>query len=139
MITIDELKIGNYVKTDDGLSLTIRSITSGHIGGLTIHEKKLKHRIGNIPISNIEAIALTQEILLKSKFVYSGRDDKYSYFRHLTAQIGIAHYDGNFYFKYSDKIGDLILHGDIAIDIKSVHQLQNLYAALTGEKLDIRL
>lgn len=82
---------------------------------------------------NIQPIPLTEEWLLKFGFQYDNDDDWYVYeskngisLSHIIG--GLTHYFGN----------QECLWVDILSEIKYVHQLQNLYFALTGEELQLQ-
>lgn len=121
MIDPHELRIGNWVKVG-----TIESIVDYlHLGSIGLQ--------GNAIINNfqqVDPIPLTPEILEKCGFenggydmifwsigdfeisgVYDSKEQQY-YF-------GVAYYDGK-----------------ISVEIKSLHQLQNLYFALTRTELN---
>lgn len=71
-----------------------------------------------------EPIPLTEEILLKCGF-----EKKVNYVKGMTIQDGIAFFDDNEFGH--DKEDE--------IECKYLHQLQNLYFALTGQELTIEL
>jgi hypothetical protein len=76
-----------------------------------------------------EPIPLTEEWLVK--FGLKGRKDfVYNY-----NGFGVQIRDGIFYGAFKD-LGNVIYHS--TVEVKSVHQLQNLYFALTGEELIIK-
>lgn len=76
-----------------------------------------------------EPIPLTEEWLIKFGFKIS----KYGFPTKNNFQVGHVTTDENYQFEYSlGTIGKWILK-----DIKYVHQLQNLYFALTGEELTL--
>jgi hypothetical protein len=98
--------------------------------GNWVVNKKLHEEIqidGNFPFDNvfmIEPIPLTEEWLLKFDW-FSIDDDRYT-FRDIE------------YYTISNE-GSLYFCGSYTCtDIKYVHQLQNLYFALTGEELTIK-
>lgn len=79
-------------------------------------------------IYNYKPIPLTEDWLIK--FGFKGRVDfKWK------MNIGVQIIDNNIYFAFKD-IGNVIFHSMIMV--KHVHQLQNLYFALTGEGLTIK-
>jgi hypothetical protein len=107
----NELRIGNYVNDSIGL-ITI---------GLN----------GNIKFADVyHPIPLTEEWLLKFGFLYSLRLDDFMFKK------------GNDCFEiqpYKEGFLNSVLYNDIEIldRLQHVHQLQNLYFALTGEELTI--
>lgn len=73
--------------------------------------------------NGLEPIPLTEEILLKCGFKLA--IDENIYTLHDTIELTQTDYGNSFYF-----MGNFIKS-----DIKHLHQLQNLYFALTGEEL----
>ena len=111
IMEVQELRIGNKVFAD----FEVYGYDYSE-GDLTTYDGYGLHRIKPIP--------LTEEILLKAGF------EKYK-----DTDFYIAH---GFEIPYFKAGGDLIVEVEIS-KIKSVHQLQNLYYALTGEELNIEL
>lgn len=110
----NELRIGNILLIGDEIE-SVRSIELGRIEGYYIN--------GEYGIAlNIEPIPLTEDWLIK--FGFTGDDSECSY-----RGVSIINIDGVF---------ELFNH-DFPVSIKSVHQLQNLYFAMTGEELTIKL
>ena len=80
-----------------------------------------------IDVDEFKPIPLTEEILLKCGFEYN------------------KHYDS--YVKETDKASEFIIRAkdfvmcdiDLIVKLRHLHQLQNLYFALTGEELEIEL
>ena len=104
----NELRIGNYVNWIDG---KIQEIT-----GKDIHWKEKNDNTELSPF-DFAPIPLTEEWLLKFGFRESNK----------------------YLFKYKlglKKRGDNYFYDNISI--KHVHQLQNLYFALTGEELTLK-
>lgn len=93
----------------------------------------------DVDIKTIEPIPLTPEWLGKFGFVTMdneydyidwGREDTYLKFSFI--QSGLPVDQQPFIFEYDQGMGDQ------KIELKFVHQLQNLYFALTGEELTIK-
>lgn len=92
---------------------------------------KDKSVLSKVSYGSIEPIELTEEWLIKFGFKYD--DDEYE-FMSLELLSGLKiHSD------ISDKfsICTLVLNRKMTIGIEYVHQLQNLYFALTGKELTI--
>jgi hypothetical protein len=106
-----ELRIGNWFKEYD----EFRQVTYNTIRYLNNNEDE-----------SYNPIPLTEEILLKAGFERNGEEFIY-YERYYTIGIGELF---NVAYVGSDKV---------TVDCKHVHQLQNLYFALTGEELEIDL
>lgn len=123
MINANELRIGNlvdhYFSDDTDDSVTDRMYE--HIEAKDISDDEY--------LSSCYPIPLTPEILEKAGFEYDGattlsRDDSPLYFKILAGK-GSA---------FVEK-----LHQPFEVHCEFVHQLQNLYFALTGEELTINL
>lgn len=121
MIKANELRIGNWVYDEQSKSpVPIRG------GGIMLIDEGKR---------NFEAIPLTSEILVSCGFE------------------NITHFEGvptGVYKKNGLNIGlngddfvnaqyTVIFDDDICVKVKFLHQLQNLYFALTGEELEVRL
>jgi hypothetical protein len=109
-----DLRIGNYyLDINDNLS---------EISGYELWQMTTKENKGNLGIMEYQPIPLTEDWLLK--FGFEGWDlGKYT----------IILTNGNF-FDFQNGLEGV----PIAKNIKHVHQLQNLYFALTGEELKIK-
>lgn len=110
-MTANELRIGNLF-----------ILPNGEIGKISYHEIRLM--VVAIEKPNYQPIQLTEEWLLKLRFV---KHHKYGYF-YIDSFIVDLDMNGQFY------MCDI----DIHIVLKHVHQLQNLYFALTGEELTFK-
>ena len=93
----------------------------------------------DIPIEDLNPIPLTEDWLLK--FGFEKEIDEFDIFSIHNSQYSIQHYkNGKCIFVYSP-INELNPEDEenvIFLQIKHVHQLQNLYFALTGEELTIK-
>lgn len=122
----NELRIGNYA-TD--------SIQTGAITVFNNDACVLKHKSGIVKcrISDLSPVPLTEEWLFKFGFIRHHRD--YS-----NGIIYIKNVPDNTKFEwgvYPNKLGSGIQIKN-RILLHSVHQLQNLYFALTGEELTFK-
>lgn len=124
MIKANELRIGNwllykgqYVKYDGSYSgiMGVRNALL-IINGNTLIERELKE---------CSTIELTPDILIKCGFVRSDRTGFTFY-----ALLPLVYNTNHGWWLYNKKMG---------IPPKYLHQLQNLYFALTGEELEINL
>lgn len=127
MIQPQELRIGNSVNTELGIAEVIGIYEDVvDVKGVSVIDNSSENKIsistrsfdGCVEYEKIQPIPLTEEILLKFGFL---KDDN---FYHLN-NIWIS----NFYENYFS------LDGFDETKIEFVHQLQNLYFALTGEEL----
>lgn len=112
MIQTKELRIGNYVSNMHGEILKVSIVTEN-----AIHSKE-KYNIIGCPSSCINPIPLTEEWLIKFS---------YSNYPHGDALFLPGHLIW--------KCNDLLIDDKNGIVLKYVHQLQNLYFALTGIEL----
>ena len=115
MITTQDLRIGNLVKYN-GEFYAIRSFDELHVSF-----KPFDY----IGYDEIEAIEITEEWLLKLGYEKDG-----DFFRIKNTRLAEA-----FIFKEALSI---CVHSFWLKHIKSIHQLQNLYFALTGKELEIK-
>ena len=121
MIKATELRIGNYIDckyTGEGF------IINGDFDAVEVNMSHLEDiEFGSIEFE-YKPIQLTEEWLIKFGF-HKYADEYWS--------------NGNIQIPLMDKIGggELLLspYKNYALEIKHVHQLQNLYFALTGEEL----
>jgi hypothetical protein len=113
-----ELRIGNYInEVEDGL-IIVNSIDSRE------HRFYVTDQNGDINGEDfIEPIPLTEEWLERFGFEYSDLNGDSGLWKIPPFQI---------YGKYNQFLYDYRL------DVNYVHQLQNLYFALTGEELTIK-
>lgn len=112
-----ELRIGNYLQGSNPIIVT----KILHDGWVKIEDSNSSFQVeGEFPC--FKPIPLTEEWLVKFGFERSGlynlRNDVYIY-----DEYGLTNTGFEYRYNYS------------SITIKYVHQLQNLYFALTGEEL----
>lgn len=121
MINANELRIGNWVGVN-GVNLQIERFCDTFI---LFTNKRESH------YSGIEPVPLTPEILEKAGFVPVNWINGTSKFDYAFME---NHHEWNFY-----PTETIYWHGHRINNIKHIHQLQNLYFALTGEELTIKL
>jgi len=132
-----ELRIGNYVWDDYSGKMIVSAILESSAVYL---RKTIKLPSGEYLIQNIEPIPLTEEWLLKFglKIIdndYEGGYDFTEYKGRLWENIILQTEDKFYYFIHIDQDN---FYSHTMIEIKYVHQLQNLYFALTNEELTIK-
>lgn len=118
MIQANELRIGNIYNRKHGKGWTETVMSEEIIGKIFGNSKEYA-------LNDFEPIPLTEEILFKAGFVKQGM----AYIISVPKKFHVT--------KWSD--GRFMYDGFLNTEIKHVHQLQNLYFALTGEELPINL
>ena len=128
-----ELRLGNYVWEDYGGYMIVTAIypKTEDENQVVYLAKNDKMPSGYFHISKIEAIPLTEELLLNCGFKRSQTQDKYFV---KDNKFGISTADGKFRFIMGNFVCQLVLR-----EIESLHLLQNLYFILTDEELPINL
>lgn len=124
MIKSNELRIGNYVLFDDGKQDKITAIWQDGVNGNS-HSRWYLERI--MPIT------LTGELLEKLGFQNEGKRNKIIIGEYWTV--------GRFEISFCNPGFIYIANGYSTFYVenyKYVHQLQNLYFALTGEELTVK-
>jgi len=124
MIAANELRIGNWV--NDNMPFD-NYFQIGELADSTARPKG-----GNLRgYDELNPIPVTPEILLKAGFV-----EKEDWFYKRNFFLGYISTDNHFQteYKMAGVEGDWKL-----LNIKYLHQLQNLYFALTGQELNIQL
>jgi len=122
-----ELRIGNWVYNDT-------QEINFQVDGGCIATEELRYKANNL-YKGFDAIPLTEEWLLK--FGFKQRENEAYEFFEIDSVIGLFYlrpsYLGGYYFgnDVSDELND-------QINYEYVHQLQNLYFALTGEELTVK-
>ena len=137
----EELRIGNWVLSK-GKPIQVDEIFKAPDGWHDISCTKETHDL----LEEVTPIPLTDEILLKAGFesytscyekVYFDNDEKYNVFRVMFNDLG---YWVILEQKHGiDADGNITWIGLNMGTYKYLHQLQNLYFALTGEELEIKL
>ena len=149
MIKAEELRLNNYVTIDNpnyhlklkDVVLSVTGISPNTWRGKSTHAVSLEHirqeenkyyETFSQSIKYIEPIELTEEWLIKFGFEYeykTGPQEKQYSLKCDNGEL-LVHFDKMAEF------GMLLLLDDV--ELKSVHQLQNLYFALTGFELNIK-
>jgi hypothetical protein len=134
-----ELRIGNYVKKE------------GRIDKVDSVDLSLAHPSRNYEVTILKPIPITEEWVLKFNFKYQDRDinsrepERFyisNYFGHgeYWIELNLGSEDKKSFTWLNWDIGGGRKHVHLPIGDKLiyVHQLQNLYFALTGEELPIK-
>lgn len=124
MINANELRRGNYfLYGKENLIDKMFTLTFDREDGLLINEQ--------IPESHLQPIPLTPEILIAAGFRQSLSRKNNFHINGLKYCYSIKHREFNIKTNESCYIR--------ITDIENVHQLQNLYFALTGKELEIKI
>ena len=129
MMQANELRIGNYIRLFDTKECyKIHLVSKGvvQVEGEILGGEVLK-------TNNINPIPLTPEILEKCGFVWSHLEEEYV----LTSKVGVIFLSKDGY-SVSTGTNDSFIR-IFGLTCKYLHQLQNLYFALTGEELNVQL
>lgn len=117
MIQAKDLRIGNMVDTDEGVKGFTPSMMFGMYNTEVLSVEQFDSRYRPIP--------LTEEWLIKFGFVLHGGSNKF------------AHKEDFWELENEENgLGWYCCH--LECSVKYVHQLQNLYHALTGQELEIK-
>lgn len=125
-----ELRIGNYINERILKTSVVKNIFGGGSNVVEVHKESDEANFSyTLVLSNVKGIHLTEEWLVKFGFE-EGAISNSSYDFHI-------HFYDCWHINYKEKelFGDneILLNG-----FWEVHQLQNLYFALTGEELEIK-
>jgi hypothetical protein len=130
MIQANELRVGNLIKSPYGFS-KIDEVGLKDGNGYV----KLKNKNMGYYLDVCSPIQLTDEILLKCGFK---KGDEYYLSPSDYSTEGFVEMMC-FDLKECEFIIDRSVYSGFSVSIKHLHQLQNLYFALTGEELQITL
>ena len=122
----EELRIGNFVNTNDYINLEVLGISSTNVG--------LKLECTNfisVDYNELKPIPITVDWLLKLGFGYHAFDKNYVITTQKDWHNSIKEIDGD--WCYNNDFSDAGCY--FVRELKYVHQLQNLYYAINEEEL----
>lgn len=123
MIKVNELRIGNYVLDQFGVIRTIETIGANE----SIRVFSEIYKCESMSLQYCNPIPLTEEMLLKCGFTRFGKLLRLNTFEYWTLSKSLViHGHGGYYT-------------GLILKIQYLHQLQNLYFALTGEEITVKL
>lgn len=128
-MNVNELRRLNLVNYQ-GVVKIVNSISISMVG-LSYRMNIDEFEYANIPIKNIKPIPLTEEILLKCGFEYDTLDwlylrrKRFNFCTDRSVNMGVVYVNIN--------------GCDLGLELEYLHQLQNLYFALTQKELEINL
>ena len=140
-MNVEELRVGNLVYSDGDFLGKVESLGSDKA---SLYEKG---GLDNYGYHRISGIPLTEEWLLKfgfKKAIYESTHDDFC--DEICYEL---EYKRDFFMSYADDFSLTLFvekkmqHEELGIcpnlkDLRNVHQLQNLYFALTSEELEIK-
>lgn len=136
-ISARDLRVGNYIKYTTGEVGKVVAM-DGLLGDIAIDQDNEL-----LPMSEYSPIPLTPELIERCGFVEDGNFDNHSvdYYRNGCIHIQFPNYEGwDIYYVWRDNVIDEKgMRKQYDIVLKSLHQLQNLYYALTGIELDVKM
>lgn len=133
MIQASELRIGNWIEEKVLGKIRVHEIMHASVWVLAItltKERKTEETRYKISINDIEPIPLTPKILKKCGFVKHGE-------RHMAIKHVIGFHIADMQCQIFD--GECFSSLTYIESVKYLHQLQNLYFALTNKELNITL
>lgn len=125
MIQLQELRVGNYISDLDGKIIKVEELT-------ICASYTTKKRINNLPFDYYKPIPLTEELLLKFGFEYRKKNSK-------VIMLGLTkeEYETTLQNWITTNFFQISRCGinALSVEVKYVHQLQNLFFSLCGEEL----
>jgi len=128
---VKELRIGNWVSNTHGIPMIVKAVYEdtvyvdfkGNVGGLWEFNKHEPYK----------PIELTEEILLKCGFELKGVIFRIN--NGLSNQFDVNYSPSRDIFYYNSSKHGMYM----GVEIKYLHQLQNLFYALINEELNVKL
>lgn len=135
MIDVKDLRIGNYVINGDYAD--IGTMMVHHVSDQDIHYESLCS-VNSVEASRINSIPITEEWLFSLGFVSMDLDYSVAYYIEYVKNVRFQVWlDGSCRIWYNAGKGwQEHYDNELPIHVKSVHQLQNIYFALTGKELE---
>jgi len=128
-MTAQELRIGNWVSYRGEKEGVVSSIGSNGFETIRVFNTL---PFGSSDLEEYEPIPLTEEWLLRFGFEVAKAYDSINRYSKGKFELYSCPNPDNWAYEYA------IMVGKISIELKHVHQLQNLYYALTGEELEYK-
>ena len=127
MIQANELRIGNYLQFGD------KTMRAGNLVNGEFWYVQDLDCVRTVNLSDIEPIPLTEKILSKCGFEKVNHINNYSFFSY-NRKNGNKNFICDIY-ENTTRINSY----SIGNHVQYLHQLQNLYFALTGKELEVEL
>jgi hypothetical protein len=129
MIKANELRIGNWIQGPDGVNRLVENIHQYSFNESLVGDDVIEGCL----LSCFSGIPLTPEILEKCGFGL--RPNRISIWGNGRVLLWLGHTGAIAYLKKEDTDGGIY----IPSSVMNLHQLQNLFYALTGEELPVNL
>lgn len=137
----NELRIGNYIKFDQGIGLVCSISTPLYESWNTGNDENVRVVHGKTYYecteTELQPIPLNENLLLKCGFIANEEYEHPSFDELIhkeTEWFGIGDFNGEYWIvNFLDQAS-----GDGSA-IRSLHQLQNLYFAVTGKELEVKI
>lgn len=136
----NELRIGNYVTTLSSGEIKLPTMITEKIGNIGFfgvqlydYKKPFAEQLvpPGTPIENLSPIPLTEEWLVDFGWVWNKECDSYEKYPNGDARMNLTFHDVN----NSYTMFNYVIKANICSRLFYVHQLQNLYFALTNKEL----
>ncbi|HUC81738.1 MAG TPA: hypothetical protein VMR70_12535 [Flavisolibacter sp.] len=128
MIPSNELRIGNYVQCEGRLE---RLVMINNKTAAVDVEKNDGDAKGELPLSSIQPVPLTDDILQQCKFVY------HDYFKFWQLISGKDELRSEMDIDRDYNVIDF-MRRPLVREVASLHQLQNIYFVLKGQELSFQ-
>jgi len=145
MVNRKEIRIGNYLKKDNGF-ITVDSMDEYGINFEVNYGGKYEgieyEGLFDSPFERdcLFPIEITEELLAKSKFnFHKGNSDSSWVNCNLDSFVYLNNTDGKFYYVISVEVDDYSCYYFIEKEVKYIHQLQNIHFIWNEEELDISI
>lgn len=134
-----ELRIGNYVQNKEAHIYTVAFLDDESGRDFSIRAWQLNLICRGISDEAIEPIPLTEEWLLRFEFKDDNKSDREKYKLAYKDFVRLKKKDNYFRIYIEKEVGFHLdrFNAPYVIKLEYVHQLQNLYFALTGEELKL--
>lgn len=137
MIAANELRLGNYIHHKELGVVKVISISSKIGDAEPVFVECLNDGLDydfNLD-EDLTSITLTEEIISKCGFEKQNRDGEIYFLNGDCFEL----HQFNQYGHFSYTCGDNLKGNFVSTRIDSLHQLQNLYFALTGKELEVKI
>lgn len=134
MVKPEELRIGNWILTENNIPIKVHSIF-----GDRFNFDSLNRPDYGFPLTEMNGIILTTEILQKAGFILMETEIKVYYLKVNRFTFCIDFYNNKMLLRDEEfrKHGSDLARGMNGLQIPNLHQLQNIHFLFTGQELEI--